>query len=432
MKKSESIKILLNFLPLLVIYVIIILVFSSNELTGDESRHLNYTTNLANGFFTDTDNPSLRIGPLYPIVILVPTILNASHDFLKLLNAPFLFLAVVFFYKALRYYLNPRAAVVVAYIFGLYPPILRYISAIYTEALALLLICGFLYYFIRLYKDEEKSKTHLIITASFLGLLSLTKVIFAYVIIAAILFSLGLYIIKKTKEKRNILFVLIVGLLFSIPYLLYTYSVTDKALVWGTQGGEILYWRTTPFENEFGNWISIDDVLQSKTSGQYANTKLYENHGAFIQSLEPLSFLERDALFKEKAIQNIKEYPLKNLKNTGASALRLFFNYPYSYTPQKLSSFYHILPNMTLIVFLIFSLFLGIKNRKRISFEIIFLSLMSFIFIGGLTLLDGRVRHLVPIIPLLIFIISVLANQFVHIKFNGELHDSNTVNGVKD
>ncbi|MFS4493392.1 hypothetical protein [Maribacter sp. 2308TA10-17] len=416
MKKSSFLKTVLPFLPLLIFYVVVVTVFSSSELIGDEPRHMSYATNLANGYYAEPDNPSLRNGPGYPLVILLPVILNASYDFIRLLNVPFMLFAVVFFYRALRFYLKPNKAIMLSYVFALYPPILKCMTSIYSEAFTLFLICGFLYYLIKLNRAQIKSISLIIISASFLGVLVLTKVIFGYVILAAILFYLLLFLVKRSTQKRNLLFVLIGGFLFSVPYLLYTYSVTEKAFLWGTQGGEILYWRSTPFENEYGNWVSIEDVLGENNSEQYSTTELFNNHGDFIQSLVPLSYLERDALFKEKAIENIKQYPLKYIKNTGASAFRLFFNSPYSYTPQKMSSYLYIIPNMFLLTFLVFSIYLGIKNRKLASFEIRFLGLMALIFIGGLTLLDGRVRHLIPIIPVLLFIIAVAFSQFVRLN----------------
>ena len=420
MQKSDFLKTLLTFFPLLIFYFIFYFTFSTNELIGDETRHLSYTTNLSNGYFAEANNPSLRVGPLYPLAILTPYILGASNDIIRLLNALFLLIAVIFLYKALLYYLKPGVSVALAYIFGLYPAILKYMTVIYAEALALMLVCGFLYYFIKIIKEDSKCKLNMALASSFLGFLVLTKVIFGYVVLAALFFFLLLFIFKRSKQNRNAIYVLIISFMFAIPYLTYTYSITEKPFLWGTQGGEVLYWRTTPFENEFGNWISIADVLESKTSEKYAGSNLYKNHGAFIESIEPLSFIERDARFKEKAIENIKQYPIKNLQNTGSSLFRLFFNYPYTYTPQKLSSYLYIIPNMFLIVFLVFGFYLGIKNRKIASFEIRFLALIAFIFIGGLTLLDGRVRHLIPIIPVLIFTIALVFNQFVHIKLDGE------------
>ena len=424
MKKSSFLKTALPFLPLLVFYVIVVSVFSSSELIGDEPRHMGYATNLANGYYAEPENPSLRNGPGYPLVILLPVILNASHDFIRFLNVPFMLLAVVFLYKVLRFYLKPTKAIMLSYLFGLYPPILKCMTSIYSEAFTLLLICGFLYYFIKLNRAQIKSKLLIILSASFLGVLVLTKVIFGYVILAAILFYLLLFLVKRSTQKRNLLFILIGGFLFSIPYLFYTYSITEKAFLWGTQGGEILYWRSTPFENEYGNWVSIEDVLGENNSEQYSTTELFNNHGDFIQSLVPLSYLERDALFKEKAIENIKQYPLKYIKNTAASAFRLFFNSPYSYTPQKMSSYFYIIPNMLLLTFLLFSVYLGIRNRKLVSFEIRFLGLMALIFIGGLTLLDGRVRHLIPIIPVILFIIAIASSQFIRFNIEGSSFDT--------
>lgn len=418
MKKNSHLKIWLSFLPLLILYVIIVLQFSPSELIGDEPRHIVYANNLANGYYTETDNPSLRNGPGYPLVILLPVIFNASYDVIRCFNIPFLLFAVVFLYKVLRYYLSPKKSLILCYFFGLYLPILKSMTTIFSESFALFLVCGFLCYFLKFNKETNKKKLSMIISASFLGVLILTKVIFGYVILTAVLFYLIGIILKRSDQKRNILLVLIGSFLFAIPYLLYTYSVTTKSFLWGTQGGEILYWRSTPFENEYGNWISMEDVLGNK------KPELYKNHGDFIKSLVPLSYVERDERFKEKAIENMKEYPFKYLKNTGASAFRLFFNYPYSYTPQKMSSYFYIIPNMFLVIFLVLTTYLLLRKRSRVPLEIQFLGFMALIFVGGLILLDGRVRHLIPIIPVFLICITFGVSKFVILNIDNRFIDT--------
>jgi len=204
--------------------------------------------------------------------------------------------------------------------------------------------------------------------------------------------------------------------MFSIPYLGYTYSVTGKTFLWGTHGGEILYWRSTPFENEYGDWISSDVVMDGKGTDSNTKSQPYKNHGPFIESLTPLPYLEKDARFKEKAIENMMAHPIKYLKNTGASAFRLFFNYPHTNTPQKMSSYFYIVPNMFLVVFLLIAVTLALANRKSVPFEIWFIVSATCIFVGGLTLLDGKVRHLLPSIPLLLFFIAFVFQKFIRVR----------------
>jgi len=414
--KKPILKSIRYFLPLLVIYIILILVFSKESFSGDEDRHMSYAQNIVQGFYADTDNPSLRNGPGYPLGMSVFVLAKAPYIVIKLANAVFLLLAVVFFYKTLSIYLSAKKAIILSYVFGLYPPILKWIIYMHSETLALFLVCGFLYFFLKLHKNEANKKRNLSLAAIFLGTLALTKVIFAYAIIALFIFYLFVFIFKRSKKAKNSLLVLGIGFLFCIPYLGYTYAVTGEKFLWGTQGGEILYWRSTPFENEYGNWISADVVLGKEKGDYHTTSSIIKNHGAFVESLQEYSFLEQDALYKKKAIENMKTYPKKYLQNTVASAFRLFFNYPYSYTNQKPSSFFYILPNMFLVVLIVTTLFLGCKNLSLISFEIRFIALTGAIFIGGLILLDGRVRHLIPAIPLLLFIIAVINDKFVTVS----------------
>jgi hypothetical protein len=421
MKKNSPFKSIVPFLPLLLLYIIIVLIFSKNELVGDESRYMVYATNLTHGYYTDVVNPELRNGPGYPLVIAPLVLAQAPFITITLLNVLFFIIAVVFFFKTVSFYLERKKSVALGYLFGLYPASIKLMVSIHSESFAIFLACGFLYYFLKVHRSTEKKYVNVTLSATFLGILALTKVIFGYVIIAVALFYIIVYIFNRSKKIRFSLIVLSVGFLFCIPYLGYTYYLTGKAMYWGTGGGEILYWRSSPFSNEFGDWISSDVVL-GKNKGNYFDTStIIRNHGDFIQSLEPYSPVQRDSLYKEKAIENIKQYPLKFIQNTEASALRLFFNYPYSYTPQKITSYFYILPNIFLTVFLFLSLFLAIRNPISIPFEIRFIGLTTLIFIGGLILLDGRTRHLLPIMPLLLFFIIFVFKQLINIQVNENL-----------
>jgi 4-amino-4-deoxy-L-arabinose transferase-like glycosyltransferase len=413
-------KTIIGLLPLIGLYFILIISFGHNELIADEGRHVEYALNLTNGYYTDLENPSFRNGPGYPLLIAPLLALGISNVFITLINALLLFGAVLFFYKTIVNYVGHKKALAFSYLLGLYPPFFKWLVYLHSEALAVFLVCGFLFHFMALHKNY--SKKHLLISASFLGLLVLTKVIFAYVIIALFIFYFFVFMFKKSRKVKSSLVVLSIGFLFCVPYLGYTYAVTGEKFMLGTQGGEILYWRSTPFENEYGDWISSDVVAGNDTAEYYTTADITKNHGSFFEEIQALPHVERDARFKEKAIQNMKEHPLKYLKNTGASALRLFFNSPYSYTIQKPSTFFYFLPNLFFVIFLFSATYLGITKRASVSFELRFIALMALIFIGGLILLDGRVRHLIPAIPLILAVFVIIHDKFLAISLKPSTH----------
>ena len=49
---------------------------------------------------------------------------------------------------------------------------------------------------------------------------------------------------------------------------------------------------------------------------------------------------------------------------------------------------------------------------KAIPFEIRLIAIISLLYVGGLILLTGRVRHLLPAVPLLFFYICVILGRF--------------------
>ena len=404
------------FFPLLAIYLIIITVFSSNELVGDEMRHMHYANNLVQGYYTSAENPEIGNGPGYPIFITPFVLLDFPLILIKLLNSLLLLGAVLFFFKTLRLYISLQKSLILAYILGLYPPFIKYSVLLLSEPLVLFLICGFIYNVIKLYKSKHINYTNLFLAIIFLGLATLTKVIFGYVLLFCLIVYLIHFIWTKSKESKLAVLTLTGALVICSPFLFYTYSLTGKFFYWGTQGGSILYFRSTPFQNEVGNWIDKTYVYDTNIPGYFGLNEFRKNHKTFIDSIMQLKPMDQDILFKKKAIENIKNHPLKYLKNTVASTSRLFFNYPYSYTPQKVTSLAYIIPNTLLLFSVIFSLYLVSLNLKRIPFEVYFLGLLSIVFIGGFILLDGRVRHLSPAIPILLFIIVIVVNEFTKLK----------------
>jgi len=389
---------------------------------------MRYAVNLSNGFYTDTENPEFGNGPGYPIVLAPLALFNIPYIYFKILNAVFLLLAVIFFFKSISGLVAPKIAIAFSYLMGLYPPALKWMVFFYSESFALFLMCGFFYFFLKTQGQNSKWKTNALISALFMGFLALTKVIFGYVILTVVAISLLMLLIKRTRKMKVATLVFAGAFLFCIPYLAYTYSLTGKTMYWGSQGGKILYWRASPYPNEYGDWISEDVVLGHRNDDYNETAMISKNHRAFFEDLKSYPIVQRDELLKKKAIENMKAYPVKYLQNTAATALRLFFNYPFSYTPQKVTSYFYILPNGVLLLFLISAVLLALKRPKRIPFELRHAGLMIFVFLGGLVLLNGRARHLIPAIPILLYGIVFVFRHIVQIKLKPELLSSDHPN----
>ncbi len=417
MKKNSLLKSLVPFFPLLLLYIIVVLLFSNNELAGDESRHMAYATNLTHGYYTDGSNPDLRNGPGYPMVIAPFVAINSSLLILKFLNALFVFIGIIYFKKSIEFFAKEKYAIVFAYLIGIYPPLLRYMPLIYSEPLTFMIICGLLFHVFKLYRSKKLDWEQIVITSLYLSFLVLVKIIFLQVIGLCLLILSVLFLWNRKKQNKKAFLVLIGGFLLIIPYLIYAYSLTGKPFYLGTGGGEILYHRSTPYNNEWGNWFSSEDALNGgnhdyQPDNAYRDLRsLSENHHDVYLKLEPLTHIERDSALKSIAIENMKAHPDKYLKNTVSNIGRLLFHYPFSYREQNLNAYGYMIPNMFILVLWILSLYPAFLMRKKIPFEIKAIMVFTLIYACGIVVADGRGRNFIIMVPsLVLFFAYVFTN----------------------
>ena len=167
----------------MIIYLLIILLAYHGNIRDDEGRYVMFAKNLAQGFYSPKCEVNLWNGPGYPLVLVPFVMMKLNFLAARILNAFFLFFAVIYFYITLKMYLNPKYALYTSYLFGLYPVVLRDLHTLLTETFIYLLICGFIYHFCKLMRQEGNVKYHFIISSFFLGFLASTKIIFGYVIL---------------------------------------------------------------------------------------------------------------------------------------------------------------------------------------------------------------------------------------------------------
>lgn len=396
-----------KFLPLLLLYLFAVVLLSSNNFQSDEESYILNANRLVHGVYSSQGGDNLWFGPGYPIVLMPFVFWKLPLFSAKLLNSFFLFGAILYFYKTLSNYIKKDYAVLLTYCLGLYPPLMREIHLLMTESLTIFLICGFMFHFCKLYQSSSVSRSHVVAASLYLGYLALTKVIFGYVISFGIFLFLFLLIWQRKEWFQQTAFIYILALIWCIPYLIVTYSLTDKLFYWGSSGGLSLYWMSTPYNGELGDWLSGDGVEDHPELSQHID---------FFETIKGLSTVERDDAFKNQAILNIINHPKKYGINWVANIGRLLFSYPYSYTPQKLSTYFYIMPNMFIVVFLVLSIYPAILRYRSIPYEIYTLILFALIAFLGTSLLSGFDRQFRPLVPIIILWLAFIYFRVLKIE----------------
>jgi hypothetical protein len=401
----------IKFLPLLLLYAFIILLAYHNNLQNDEIRYVAFAKNLSQGFYSPPEQINLWSGPGYPLALAPLVALKLDGLPARMLNAFFLFFAVIYFYHTLGIYIKGKYAFYIAYLFGLYPPLLRDLHLLLTETLVYFLICGFIYHFGKLMQDDAKIAGPLTISSLFLAFIALTKIIFGYVILTMIIISFVAYAFKRKKNLMKLLSLNLIAMFFCWPYLFYTYSLTGKIFYWGTSGGMSLYWLSTPYDGELGNWYARSQV--------YSEPQLYAHHHDFFDRLAKLDTVRQDEEFQKEALRNIREHPQKFLYNWMCNVGRLLFSYPFSYKRQSPTTFFYLIPNMFIVVLSALCIYPTIIRYQDYPFAIITLLLITVIYLGGSTLLSAYERQLRPVFPILFLWISFTLFRVVAIRWRG-------------
>jgi hypothetical protein len=377
-------------LPLLVLYLAIVVILPSSSFQGDEGGYVYNATRMVYGPAFTPQDPRLWWGPGYPLFLIPFVVFRLPWLAAKLLNAVFIWGAIIYFYALLRRYIPTTTALIVTLCLGLYPPLMRALPYLSTEDVTIFLICGLMFHFCALYNNAHRFRLHLAAASLYLGYLALTKVFFGYVIVALLAYSLVLLIWRRTRAVRTAIPVLLIALICCVPYLLHTYSLTHKLFYWGASGGMNLYFMSTPYPNEYGSWFSVKDVKERSDLAP---------HREFFATLEGLSEVEQDDAFKKRAIYNITHHPGKFLNNWSANVGRLLFSYPISFASHSLTTYFYLAPNMFVVVLFLFSMIPGVLRTRAIPFELWALLVFALTAFGGLTFIGPNARFFTPLVP---------------------------------
>lgn len=421
------------FFPFLILYIFYVLVFPPDGTIGDGAVYLKYAKQLLSFHFKEPlfDSGSLPFGPGYPIILMPFVLFKLPLVWVTLFNALLYYLSIILIFKSLQQLLIEQRLVVLTSMFwAFYVNSIFLLKGISSEIIAQFLVALLIFSVVKTFNSIEVKKInkYLIITGITLGFIVLTKVIFGYVVCVLLFGSVILWLInKKSANLSRVLMILFISIGLTIPYLTYTYYHTGKIFYWSTNGGNNLYWMSSPYEGEYGSYLSFTDMQQIsyfEQNGIYLyNDSNISNHQKVWEEIKDYNRIEQDAVLKNIAINNIKKHPAKFLTNWISNIGRILLNSPYSYNLQKSRSLFYTPLNGIIIVLLLFSLIPTYKNWSKINFAIRFLIFFSFIYLGGSTLGAAESRMFQITAPVLLLWISyILQNTIkINLKFNPRL-----------
>lgn len=407
------------FLPILFFYVYIIFLNKWPSLFGDEIRYMDFAKNLLHGFYSPPiPHINLWNGPGYPIILVPFVALKLGAIYPTLMNAVFQYLALVFLCKSLRLVANNKIALILSLALAVYPNALSILPILYTEALTYFLLSSFIYC-VTLYYFKANRK-YLLLAGLVLGYLTLTKVIFGYVLVICLVAGLASLLFTKNRayQLRSLS---MLGIAFAVvlPYLVYTWHLTGKVFYWGNSGGMSLYWMSTPYPHEYGDW-----KLPTLTNNQYPNlfkiketaALLKKNHLTEINAILKHNEVEQDELFKRAAIHNIKTSPLKFAANYYYNFSRMLFNFPYTYAFQDGAIVGNIIRGSLILWASLAGIILTWINRRNIIYPVWLLVFLSGVYMALSGALSAYPRQLDVMLPVLLFWLGFLAAKLPKIR----------------
>jgi hypothetical protein len=398
---------ILALAPLLVLFVAVSLWFPAHP--SDERGYLTLAHDLVHGEYTglgwrpaspyaspDPNDPDLWFGPGLPLLLAPLVALDLPVELVRLTGPLFLFLAVLVFYGLLQLFVTRGLALVGALSVGLYVPFYSLLPNLHSEPLAILAIVGMLY-LLALYVRTGRwlYGGGAGVAAAYVAL---TRVGFGWVLTAMLVLFVGAWLVSRRTALGRIAAVYGIGLALCLPWLAYTHSVTGRAIVWGNSGSLSLYWMSSPYPQDLGDW----------RGGAYevvVSDPRLVHHRAFFRELSRLDPSEQNRRLEDAAFRNIREHPAKFAKNVAANVSRMWFDVPFSEKPEHLNVLYYLVPNSLILWSLLAGAIVLVARRSRLPAEMAGFAAFAAIGFGLHAVLAAYPRMLMPLIPIALFFV---------------------------
>jgi hypothetical protein len=333
---------------------------------------------------------------------------------MAMLNAALQYGSVVMLHQALTRVAPHRAAVGFSLFWACYYPAFQELPLLATEPLTCFLAAALALCATRAFGGA--GRTFAPAAGLVLGCLCLTKVVFCYVVLALLpLPALRWLLDRRAVPLRSAVAILLCAAVVLAPYGIYTWRLTGRALYWSNAGGTTLYWMSTPFAGEYGDWNN-DTLTAHCTEGPEApcdTERLRANHQADYDEIYRFTGVARDDAFKRIALANIRRHPGKYLQNCAANVGRMFFGFPASYTCQRLRTLARVPPGSILAALMLASLLPTVLDWRKIAPPARFALALCGLYLGASTLVSAYARQLTVVVPLLLLWIAPVFGRTV-------------------
>lgn len=407
----------LLYAPFLLLYAGIVVALRRGAPQGDELRYLAFAQNLLDGFYSPPP-PAINLwsGPGYPLLLAPIVALGLPLLWATLLNAALQYGSVVLLHASLERVTTRRAAIGFSLFWGCYYPAFQELPRIATEPLACFLAAALAFCLTRAFGGGRGYRAA---SGLVLGYLALTKVILCHVIVvmfagAALLWLFG----RRPAALRAAAAILLVAVFAIGPYGLYTWRLTGRVLYWADSGGMSLYWMSTPFAGEYGDWNN-ETFTAHCTEGPEVpceNARLRANHQRDYDEIYRFAGVARDEAFTRIALANIRSHPGKYLANCAANVGRMFFGFPASYTYQRARTLVRIPPGAILATLMLACLLPTAVDWRRLRPEVRFAVVLCALYLGASTTVSAYPRQLTVAVPLLLLWVAAVSGRTVLVR----------------
>ncbi len=375
----------------------------TDTLIGDEGHYLKLASRIRNGWYTNSEELDLWYGPGYPIFLSLLTLITDDIVLLRISNALLMSSALILVINAYREKLNWIFVIPIIFTFFNFSGHMFLCQTI-TEALVFLLLTAFVIVLIK-YKNFWLS-------GAIMGFLALTKVVFFYLGPLLIFF---LFI--KSKNIWNTLKFLVLYLVISTPYLIFTKGLTGKFYYPGTSGGLNLYWQATseyPLQGEWQDDYTFSYLNETNLNGDNNLEKQRIKHAQVFESIKTYNPIVRDSIVKNIAVKSIINRPVLFIVNSCKTLSRMFFNFPMTQKTSTLKILFYVVNGLFQLSILTYVI---IRWKELNTTEFVIL-IWVLAYIGLHVILNGLTRQYYVITPVVLILLMSSLKKNIYFEKN--------------
>lgn len=330
------------------------------------------------------------------------------------------FLVFLFTMRLLK---RPRAALVAAFLYAIYPPFFLSVVTPMTETLTILLTVIAAYLLI---KAIGTGARHYALAGAVMGLLILLKpsmLAFPFVV------ALMLFALRKRAQgwlPRSVVYILVAYAVVS-PWTIRNYRVMHGFVPVATHGGQTLWGGTGPADGVcLGAWAyPVASVQGPKPEDEHipvVSEQTYQKITALQDRLSKMDEVHQDRTLNAEAIKEIKAHPGRYAFLAVKKFFRLWFNlcddFPASWRTYAIAAI-----NLVLLFFAVCG-----YRRAKADYR---LKLVSMYLCGYTTIMSmlifAHVRYSYPVMPFVI----IFAAAYIARIFDGGSSRSRLIINVK-